>query len=211
MKYIYRGTKQIVDIPDGTPVNQSEFTPVGGGEQPQAQTQTEQSPDFKTQYQQIFNKTGSLKNRNAIASAYKTATGQELFGTTEASAEEKKAAIKKTDLENVFNLLEDKYTTKKLAKGRIGGLLATILGATGFNPDVTDYQTLRESIKPQLSKGAGDVGNLAIQEQQAAIGQIPTVYSTPEEAALQFATARKKFNLPESKKSKRKSLEDIFK
>ena len=146
-----------------------------------------------------------------LASAYKTATGQDLFGTTEASAEEKKAALKKADLESVFNLLENKYTSKKLAKGRIGGLFATILGATGFNPDVTDYQTLRESIKPQLAKGAGDVGNLAIQEQQAAIGQIPTVYSTPEEADLQFATARKKFGLSENKKTKRPKLEDIFK
>lgn len=208
MKYKSTRTGQIVEIPDGIKVNEKAYTPVDGG---QTQNLSEQSPGFKTKYQQIFNNANNLKNRNAIASAYKTATGQELFGETEASAEEKKAAIKKSELENVFNLLEDKYTSKKLAKGRLGGVLATILAATGFNPDLVDYQTLRESIKPQLAKGAGDVGNLAIQEQQAAIKQIPTEFSTPEEAVLQFATARKKFNLPEGKKTKRPSLEDLFK
>ena len=176
----------------------------------QQQTITNDSnAGIRTLYQNLFNQSPTLKDKTAVAAGYKSATGEDLFGEPAQTAAQKTASLKKVELENVLNLLEDKYNTKKLAKGRLGGLLASILAVTGYNPDVTDYQTLRESVKPQLVKAAGDTGALSLVEQQAAIKSIPTVYSTPEEAILQFATTRKKFGLQPTKA--KKALEDIFK
>ena len=211
MKVKYNKTGDIVEIPDGA-FNPNDYTQVGGSPQVNGgSTQTvtqDQNAGMKTLYQQLFSKAQTIKDRNSVASSYKTATGEELFGETAQTTAQKTAALKKSDLENIINMLETRMTTKKLAKGRIGGLLSDILGRAGFNADLVDYKTLRESVKPQLVKMAGDTGALSLVEQEAAIKSIPTEYSTPEEVAKQFITTREKFGIPVGKK--KLSLEDIF-
>jgi hypothetical protein len=213
MKVKYKQTGQIYDMPDGQQIDTNLFEPVDNVQAQPTIPTTNETDGMKTLYQNMFTQATTIKDKNAVADSYKGATGKNLFEVTEATvnetAAEKAAKMKKGELENVMNLLEDKYTTKKLAKGRLGGLLASILAVTGYNPDVTDYQTLRESIKPQLVKAAGDTGALSLVEQQAAIQSIPTVYSTPEEAVRQFATTRQKFGLQPIKPKVK--LEDIFK
>jgi hypothetical protein len=171
---------------------------------------------MKTLYQQIFTKAKTIKDRNAVASSYKSATGEDLFGKTTETADQTKQKDAKANIEKIVNQLEDFYTTNKLAGGWVGslqggGLIGNIGALAKQNPNLVAYQKLRESVKPQLAKAAGDVGNLAVQEQIAAIGAIPTEYNSPEEADIMFKQARKKFGISESKKTKKVKLEDIFK
>jgi len=209
MKYKSTRTGEIVEIPDTVKVNPQAYTPVDGGN-----TQQTDNPNagMKSLYQNMFNQAKTIKDRSAIATSYKTSTGEELFasGIKPKSEDELKKERAKAELANTLDLLEEKYFTNKIAQGRIGGLLSNLLQKAGYNANLTDYSSLRESIKPTLVRAAGDVGALNLPEQEAAIKSIPTEFSTLEEATKQFETTRRKFGIPLKEKKKKASLEEIF-
>jgi len=118
------------------------------------------------------------------------------------SAAEQKKLDAATNADRILKQLEDNYYGAKgaegdLAKGRVGGISATLLEKIGMNAPLRNYKDLLVSIRPTLAKAAGDAGNLALQEQIMAGKVIPTAFATPEEAALKFKTVRARFGLPE--------------
>ncbi len=215
MKAKFKKTGEILDVPDAFyKANPDLYEAPNGQANNETNLSTDQNSGMRTLYQQLFTKATTIKDRDKLASSFKTATGEDLFGKTTETAEQTKKKEAKQNIGEIMNQLEDFYNTNKLAGGWVGelqggGLMGNIGALAKQNPNLVAYKKLRESVKPQLAKAAGDVGNLAIQEQLAAIGAIPTEYNSPEEAKIMFQQARKKFGLPNSQKKVR--LEDIFK
>ena len=121
------------------------------------------------------------------------------------SEEEKKKLRAKGDADRILSQLEDLYfdsnSGKGLAYGRVGGILEYGKAAAGYNPDLNTYLTQLESNKPTFAKAAGDTGNFSKSEQESAIKQFPTPFSTKTEAKKYFAATRNKFGLKPSLRS----------
>ncbi len=127
------------------------------------------------------------------------------------TAAEQKAKKSKTNTETILRLLEDQYfgigdeselssLTPDLPNpleflNRFLGVGKRIGAAIGANPRLSNFLKTKQSVRPTLARAAGDVGNLSLPEQEAAVGQLPGGTSTFEEALLGFSSARKKFGL----------------
>ena len=211
-QYKSKYSGNVVNIPDGVKVDPNSYIPVSGGDTAGGGATTDNNSGMRTLYQNVFNKAQTIKDKNAISSSYKTATGEDLFGVNSGeTATDKATRLKKEDAARAIDLLEKRWNEGGFAKGRIGGLLSNVLGAAGYNPGLQDYKALRESVKPMLVKAAGDTGALSLVEQEAAIKSIPTEFSTEEEAKRFFKTTREKFGIPVKQSKQKPSLEDIFK
>ena len=102
--------------------------------------------------------------------------------------------------ERVVGQLEGQFLGKpetgdELAKGRIFGLLSSLSALAGFNPRLKTFQATRGAARPTLARAAGEVGALTEAEQEAAIAQIPTQFSTQTEALQGFAALRERLGL----------------
>jgi hypothetical protein len=123
----------------------------------------------------------------------------------EKSETEKKTITSKQKAEEIMTMLEDLYYQSPsglLAYGRADGLNEYAKMLAGENPDLANYISQRQSIRPTLARALGDVGNLSKTEQEAAVKGIPTGFSTPEEAEKFFASSRVKFGLKKRDLSK---------
>jgi len=112
---------------------------------------------------------------------------------------EKAAKIKKNDAERIVSQLEDYYFTNNLYYGNTAkGIYAnTMLPILDPNAPASKYKAFLESNRPYLAKAAGDVGNLAFQEQVQAGKPFPTARFNKKSAIESFSEIRKKLNLPE--------------
>jgi hypothetical protein len=139
-----------------------------------------------------------LEDVKAQAELGRIKSGEIPAGATE---NEKKKLGARSDAERVLNQLEDAYLGANegqgLAYGRLEGAKQKIAALAGQNAQLSTYDGLRESLRPMFARAAGDVGNLSEKEQQAAVKNLPTGLSTPEEAILFFEGMRGKFGLPE--------------
>lgn len=118
------------------------------------------------------------------------------------SADEEKRQKSKENADRIVTQLEKLYYqngSQGLAAGRLGGVIASGREAAGSNQPLNTYNKARESSRPTLARAFGDVGNLSQPEQEAAVGLLPTAFSTPEEAAAGFQALREKLGLPQSK------------
>ena len=102
--------------------------------------------------------------------------------------------------DRIITQLEDLYFGTQgekgdLSKGRLGGLLAIGSEKVGMNEALRTYKTTKASIRPMLVRAMGDVGALSEAEQRAAVKQLPTEFSTPEEALKAFSAMRQKLGL----------------
>lgn len=124
------------------------------------------------------------------------------------SADEMKRQNAKDVAERIVSQLEAQYyqgqDKPQLASGRIGGLFQDLLAKAGYNPKLNIYNATVSSDRPSLARAAGDVGNLSAPEQEAAVKQLPSAYSTAEEANLGFQELRKRLGL-KPKTSKKQS------
>ena len=114
------------------------------------------------------------------------------------TAAEKKQKMTKDMAERLITQIENAYlldVEEPLHYGRIGGAREVINALRGENPSLKNFNRLRISVRPTFARAAGDVGNLSLPEQEAAVALIPTGLSTREEALKQFAEIRKKFNV----------------
>lgn len=148
------------------------------------------------------------------------------------SADLQKQKRTKDRAEKTLEELENLYfgNPKKgdeLHSGRLGGLLAKLRVITGTNPQLKTYEATIQRSRPFLARAMGDVGNLNLEEQIAAVKQLPSGFSTPEEAIQGFNSARRILGIPErdytglgapapqlnfsGQQTTKKSLEDIFK
>jgi hypothetical protein len=116
-----------------------------------------------------------------------------------------KEQVKKTELAKMVNPqadrlvteLENYYFQNDLAMGNLGGVFADIGTKLDPNSPYAIYKNMLESKRPQLAKLAGDVGNIAVQEQIQAGKPFPTARSTKKMAIERFQQIRKNFGLPE--------------
>lgn len=127
--------------------------------------------------------------------------GLEASGFKPKTEAEKKKESARADAEHVLTELENSFlggnNGQSLAYGRLEGAKQKAAALAGQNPQLATYQGVRESLRPMFARAAGDVGNLSEKEQQAAVKNLPTGLSTPEEALLFFESMRKKFQLEE--------------
>jgi len=143
------------------------------------------------------------KEAKKIESAYNIQ--QDRIKEGKGSAEVQKQKRSKEVTERILTQLEDLYFKNALYGGkrgvgaRIGGASQKLGAALGYNEPLKIYEGIRMSSRPLLARAAGDVGNLAIQEQEAAVMAIPDAGSTLGEALLGFSEARKKFGVPTRK------------
>lgn len=151
------------------------------------------SPNLVAEYAQNQTPEALLKRKSAE---------QELatLGQPELSAAEEKRQVNKGDADRVLKQLEELYfqgdsSGDDLSKGRIGGVLSFLTAAAGINQPAKTYGDARKSSGAQLARALGDVGNLNEKEQAAAIGLLPTLFSTPEEAAAGFNAIREKLGV----------------
>jgi len=119
------------------------------------------------------------------------------------SAETEKQKMGKEEADRIVTELEDQYYSGPagiLAYAREGNrtpaiteMMNTVL--KGTNPDLKAYLAFREAIRPKLVKAMDDVGNFSLPEQQAAVKDVPTAFSTPEEAELYFKGLRTRLGI----------------
>lgn len=153
------------------------------------------SPTLVAEYQQNQTPQAQLERKKAEQAL--TTVEQ-----PEVSAAQEKASMSKESANRVLAQLEQLYYGKgtsadDLSKGRLGGLGTKLTALLGMNQPATTYEQARKSSGAQLARALGDVGNLNEKEQAAAIQLLPTLFSTPEEAAAGFNAIRAKLGLTE--------------
>jgi hypothetical protein len=112
-----------------------------------------------------------------------------------ATAAERENSKKNETAEKYITQLEDLYFKNKLYKGPIGGILSEAEAVARPGSVYGRYKKTLKSMRPTFAKIAGDVGNLAVQEQLAQEQLFPSARFTKEEAAQQFSQIRQKFGL----------------
>jgi hypothetical protein len=97
--------------------------------------------------------------------------------TTAVKTEQQKKQIRVQELLKVVDLIEGKFDELNPGKGvggRIQGLTTKQLQSfSQSNPKIAAYHSFIRGIRPILSRGLGDVGNLSETEQQAAMELLP--------------------------------------
>ena len=117
------------------------------------------------------------------------------------AADEAKKQRQRESAGRILDLMEKQYFEGQLAGGRLGGGIGTLGKIAGINPKLNTYLNTREQVKPTLARAIGEVGNLAQNEQINAVKNLPTAFSTLEEAKQGFAAARVILGLPVSQYS----------
>ena len=124
-----------------------------------------------------------------------------LFEAGQGSADSQKKDRQRAAAGRILDLMEKQYFEGQLAGGRLGGGFGLLTKTAGFNPKLNTYLNTREQVKPTLARAIGEVGNLAQNEQINVVKNLPTAFSTLEEAMQGFAAARVILGLPPSQYS----------
>jgi len=114
------------------------------------------------------------------------------------SAEEEKAQRGRNNAEKILGQLENYYFSNKLSKGWPYGLIDEIEAKINPNSSYAIYKKISKSARVSLARSAGDVGNLALQEQLAQEGLIPNALYDEDMARKLFGEARTRFGLQPS-------------
>jgi hypothetical protein len=159
----------------------------------------------EVQWKQMYDQAQDLKTKNSIATAYKNY--KDAFGQPAAGVDAKTEQAK-TTADRIVSQLEDMYFGKvagekplytsdiplvNLVQGLISEKASKIPGA---NPQLKTYLNTLETVKPFLAKAAGQTGQLNEKEQERAVKQLPTSFSTQDEARRGFNAFRLIMGLP---------------
>jgi hypothetical protein len=114
---------------------------------------------------------GTLLRNQQTAKALKTDPAQE--------ATDKEAMGRARKLQELTKVIDsfayqiDKIPGGEGLPGRIQGLGNVVSGALQTDPNIAAYSSFMMGLRPVLSRGLGDVGNLSEQEQKAAMSLLP--------------------------------------
>ena len=122
-------------------------------------------------------------------------TAWSILQPDEASANEQKLAQGRENANQILTQMEDFYFQNKLHKGFPYGFIDEIEAKITPNSSYSIFKKLAKSSRVSLAKAAGDVGNLALQEQMAQEALIPNALYTKENAEEMFKQARLRFGL----------------
>lgn len=112
------------------------------------------------------------------------------------SADDKKRQQSIARGERVLSTLEDYYFKNRLAKGMtLDGVMTSITGAVDRRSPYFRYKRALKSARVALARVAGDVGNLAIQEQLSQEKAIPDALYNEKDAKEQFNLMRQNLGL----------------
>lgn len=193
-------------------IDEKELSSYGIGTQAQAQTGSESSGGDEFKKLLLAAALADPKNISKYTGLSSLAEG--LY--PKQTDKEKEKAGAEEDFERITKLLENQYFglesgEKEIGRGRLGGLLSKGKAAIGLDPRLRNYEALVQSVRPTLAKAAGDVGNLALQEQIAAGKLLPTAFSTPEESRGGFEILRERFGAqPREGIPQRTSLQNLL-
>lgn len=137
--------------------------------------------------------------------ASKYATILNLATPATASADKEKQQSQ-AEIERIITGLEDMYFFSDRGPltygvpGELGRLSARMeqfnaQQRADYNPELLNYMSQRDSIRPKFVKAMGDSGNFSDSEQKKAVNSIPTGLNSPTEALQFFAWTRNKFGL----------------
>jgi hypothetical protein len=112
-------------------------------------------------------------------------------------ADEIKKQKAKAEGERVIKAAEDYYFKGKLYKGFPGGIVDEAEAMFSPNSPYARYKKFVKANRVRLARAAGDVGNLAVQEQTAAQGILPNALFDRNSAEEMFRMARVGFGLEE--------------
>jgi hypothetical protein len=138
---------------------------------------------------------GSTKTREEVAAqmANNPAIADRIaneYQTQIGSPEQQAEAQARYTSDRVVTDLENQYNQGNLAQGRVGGKMAEILSAAGFNPNLNVYDKAREAAASQIAQALADTGSKSNAKLTRAVSLLPTADSTPEEAKKSFAEIR---------------------
>lgn len=178
-----------------------------GQQQPQRPTDSGlrgvmQDPFARTVLQQAQAKSGTVAGGrfwNALDSYMKLQepTVQE----REISREEREKKEVQRKVETFITNLENMYFNNQLHYGPQKGIIKNIETFIRPGTALDRYKNTLHSQAVKLAKQAGDVGNIAWQEQLAQIKAFPGARWKKQDAIKQFKTIRKNLDLPERKYS----------
>lgn len=130
---------------------------------------------------------------NEVKAYYKDAFDmqEKMIDEGKATANEKTIEMKRESAKRIIDTLESLYYQGNLPSGRGQGLIRTGLAkVTGNDAKLSNYMSARDFSLATIARAGGEVGNLNEQEQARVKDILPTASSTPEEAAMNFATIR---------------------
>lgn len=105
-------------------------------------------------------------------------------GKGEITKDEMKVNNAAKSLNNLKKLWDDVVENSPI--GRLGGIGTSLAAMLGADPKAKAYMDIRTSIRAELARVLGEVGNLAQSEQEAALDLVPSIYDTPEEARIKW-------------------------
>lgn len=112
------------------------------------------------------------------------------------SEEDKKRQAALQRGEKVLSTIEDYYFKNKLHKGMsLDGLMMAVTGTVDRNSPYFRYKRALKSARVALAKTAGEVGNLAVQEQLAQEKAVPDALYDRNNAIEQFNLLRSNLGL----------------
>lgn len=181
----------------------SQFIKLQQGVSGTGTTETKKALDIEAKKIEIKEKkkTPEQKAKEKVVQEETEQKLREAKGMKKLSPVELKRKSAKEDAERIIGQLEELYfgnlktNRDNLAYGRLGGLSQKLLSIAGMNASLKTYENTRNAVRPTLARAAGDVGNLNISEQQQAVAQLPTGFSTTDEAIRGFREARRRFGL----------------
>lgn len=102
---------------------------------------------------------------------------------------DKKAVGQIKALKEMYDMLSKEYgQLSTLGTGRIGGIFGNLAQVVGWNPELTDYESLRESsITPIARIISGETGPITQGDIERAEKMLPSVYDSEREAYAKFA------------------------
>lgn len=193
MRVRLKSTGQTGTLPDEQ-FDPNLYEPIEGSTAPTFQKEVD---PVRERFITAWNNATDTATKDKIANAYFEYSGERLGASEKETAEDKKIAKKKAEVDTALTMMENLYFAgKDLSYGRVGGIVQKVKSAIGLNSLLNNYEKQRNSVRPMLVKAAGDVGNFSLPEQQAAIAAIPDGMATPEEALAGFMFTREKLGLP---------------
>ena len=158
-----------------------------------------------SQQQNTGQSTGGINKQKLQSALGAAAAGKGQYGTafdiltkdiSGLSAEDLKQQKAVERGERVLSTLEDYYFKNKLHKGMtLEGLTTSVTGVVDRNSPYYRYKRALKSARVALARVAGDVGNLAVQEQLAQEKGVPDALYDRQNAIEQFNLMRQNLGL----------------
>jgi preprotein translocase subunit Sec63 len=116
-------------------------------------------------------------------------------GTQKVSANAQKIIMQADNALNVLDSVERAFNVAGGAKGAISGTVANLAGKVRLDQNARYYNDIARGEMARIIRGLGEVGTLAEGDVQRALGLMPSLADTQENAARKIAELKNLFAL----------------